>query len=150
MLTLSRQRLTPFLGFTVPADVETVGFGDKVRACEKEVRDLYQDLEKMIGVSAAEYAVLFGHHVRFMMGMNLRESEHLLEIRTVVQGHPDYRRICMKIHDALRERAPHLEAAGLWKFVNHDEVQWARAASEARQSQKVLAAPETVGKPPPA
>jgi thymidylate synthase ThyX len=146
IMTLLRQRLSPFVGYTVPDDVEAVGFGERVRACAADVRSLYEDIEKNIGVSAAEYVVLFGHHVRFLMGMNLREAQHLLEIRTIVQGHPDYRRICMKIHDAIRQRAPHLEASGLFKFVNHQDVQWARAASEARQSQKMLAVDELASK----
>lgn len=136
MMTLERQALTPFLGFTVPKDIEAIGMGEELRRLSSEVGELYLDLERELGVGAAEYCTLFGHDVRFKMGMNLREAEHLLELRTIPQGHPDYRRVCQKIAKEILARAPFLKDAGLLKFVDFDSYDWARAASEARQSQK--------------
>lgn len=138
MMTLDRQALAPYLGFTVPADVEAVGLGTIVRNLAAEIEALYTDIDRHIGTDAAEYCVLFGHNLRFKMGMNLREAQHLLELRTIPQGHPDYRRICQKIHDEIKTRAPWAEEAGLLKFVDHNDYPWARAESEARQSQKAL------------
>jgi len=138
MLTLLWQRPNPHLGFVVPEDIETIGQAGACRSLEAEVRSLYSDIERELSPELAEYVVLFGHKVRFIMGMNLREAQHLLELRTVVQGHPNYRRVCQMIHDEIRLRAPWIEEAGLLKFVDHNQYHWARAEAEARQSQKVM------------
>ncbi|MBI4598843.1 FAD-dependent thymidylate synthase [Candidatus Uhrbacteria bacterium] len=139
MLTQQRQLLNPHLGFTVPQDVEDIGLGDEVRAVETEVRGLYDRLHLTVGPDVAQYCVLFGHHIRFMMGFNLREAQHMLELRTIPQGHPDYRRVCQKMEIHIRERAPWIAEAGLLQFVDHAQYPWARAAAEARQSSKRLA-----------
>jgi len=138
MCTLQRQPLNPHIAMTVPEDIKVIGCADKVRKVAADVAGLYDKIEAKIGTDAAEYVVLFGHHVRFMFGMNLREAQHLLEIRTVPQGHPDYRRVCQKIDQEIKKRAPWIDKIGALDFVDHEQYHWARADAEARQSQKVL------------
>ncbi|MFH1315190.1 MAG: FAD-dependent thymidylate synthase [Candidatus Uhrbacteria bacterium] len=138
MCTLQRQPLNPHVAMTVPEDIETIGYGDQVRLISEKVAKLYDQIEKQIGTDAAEYVALFGHHVRFMFGMNLREAQHLLELRTVPQGHPDYRRVCQKIDQEIKKRAPWIGRIGALDFVDYNQYHWARADAEARQSQKVL------------
>ena len=138
MCTLQRQPLNPHIEMTVPEDIEMIGCADKVRAVASQVAELYDQIEKQIGTDAAEYVVLFGHHVRFMFGMNLREAQHLLELRTVPQGHPDYRRVCQVIDKQIKERAPWIAKTSALAHVDHEQYHWARADAEARQSQKVL------------
>lgn len=139
MLTQQRQLLNPHLGFTVPADIEAIGLGDEVRALCKDIGELYDALDAELGPEAAQYCVLFGHHIRFTMGFNLREAQHFLELRTVPQGHPDYRRVCQTMHNVLRQRAPWIDDIGLLGFVDHNDYPWSRADAEARQSQKRIA-----------
>ncbi|MBU0531415.1 MAG: FAD-dependent thymidylate synthase [Candidatus Uhrbacteria bacterium] len=138
MCTLQRQPLNPHVDMTVPEDIETIGYGDRVRSVAAEVAELYDELETEIGTDAAEYCVLFGHHIRFMFGMNLREAQHLLELRTVPQGHPDYRRVCQTIDKMIKARAPWIERMGILDYTDHNQYHWARADAEARQSQKTL------------
>ncbi|MBT4857131.1 hypothetical protein HON52_02990 [Candidatus Uhrbacteria bacterium] len=138
MCTLQWQRPNPHLGFVIPEDVDIIGMKDACIALEREVSDLYDQIEQTLGPKVAEYVVLFGHNIRFSIGMNLREAQHLLELRTVAQGHPNYRRVCQKIDIALREKAPWLNQTDMLKFVNHNQYHWARADAEARQSQKAI------------
>ena len=138
ILTQQRQLLNPHLGYTVPDDVEAIGMGDEVRALEAEVRALYDKLDADVGPEAAQYCVTFGHHIRFVMGYNLREAQHLNELRTIPQGHPDYRRVCQKMHLELARRAPWIDQVGLLAFVDHKDYPWSRAAAEAKQSAKRL------------
>jgi thymidylate synthase ThyX len=138
MCTLLWQRPTPHLGFEIPEDIEKIGMADACRELEAKVRNLYDKISRDLGESLAEYVVLFGHNIRFMFGMNLREAQHLLELRTVKQGHTNYRRVCQKIHTAILEKAPWLGETDMMKFVDHNQYHWARSDAEARQSQKAM------------
>ncbi|OGL66717.1 hypothetical protein A2856_03050 [Candidatus Uhrbacteria bacterium RIFCSPHIGHO2_01_FULL_63_20] len=138
ILTQQRQLLNPHLGFTVPKDVEDVGMKEEVLALVAKVGALYDKLEAAVGPEAAQYCVTFGHHIRFMMGFNLREAQHLCEIRSIPQGHPDYRRVVQKMHAEISRRAPWIDEIGLLCHVDHNDYPWSRAASEARQSAKRL------------
>ena len=138
MCTLQWQRPNPHLGFIIPEDVIEIGMSAPCEALEAEVRAFYDELAIEFGAPMAEYVVLFGHKVRFWFGMNFREAQHFLEIRTVPQGHPNYRRVCQKITEQLFEQAPWLKESGLLKFVDFNDYLWARADAEARQSQKAI------------
>lgn len=138
MCTLQWQRPNPHLGFDIPADIEAIGMADECRAAAELVRGLYEDISRQINSFTAEYVVLFGHNLRYMMGMNLREAQHLLELRSVQQGHPNYRRVAQKIHREIERRAPWIARTDMFKFVDHNEYTWSRADAEARQSQKMM------------
>lgn len=139
MLNQQRQRLNPYIGFTLPADIEEIGMGDEVRQLTADIAALYDAIDAELGPDAAQYCVLFGHHIRFTMGFNVREAQHFLELRTVPQGHPDYRRVCQTMERMLAERAPWLRDIGVLSHVDHNDYLWNRADAEARQSQKRIA-----------
>ncbi len=136
MLTQQRQLLNPHLGFTVPQDIEDIGMGDEVRTLIADIGVLYDQLAETLGPDVAQYCVTFGHHIRFSMGFNLRQAQHFLEIRTVPQGHPDYRRVCQTMEKIVTEKAPWIKECGILGFVDHNDYPWSRADAEARQSQK--------------
>ena len=48
--------------------------------------------------------------------MNLREALHMVELRTMPQGHPDYRFICQEMWRKIREVRPTLAEAE--KFID--------------------------------
>ncbi len=138
MCTLQWQRPNPHLGFVIPEDIVEIGMADACNALEAEVRAFFDELSVEFGAPMAEYVVLFGHKIRFWFGMNFREAQHLLELRTVPQGHPNYRRVCQKIADGIVQLAPWVKDSGLLKFVDYNDYLWARADAEARQSQKAI------------
>lgn len=139
MLTQQRQLLNPHLGFTLPQDIEDIGMGDEVRALVAEIGTLYDNLVEAVGPETAQYCVTFGHHIRFSMGFNLRQAQHFLELRTVPQGHPDYRRVCQAMQKIVLDRAPWIGESGILGYVDHNDYPWSRADAEARQSQKRIA-----------
>lgn len=133
MCTQMRQRLTPYLGFPMPKEIVEAGYEKEALACRDKSMALYETLKKDFP-EEAQYVVLFGFNVRWSMGMNDREAMHLLELRTVAQGHPDYRLLCQQMHQKIRERSPW--RADLMKFVDYNDYYWSRAESEARQRVK--------------
>lgn len=134
MLSQQRQFLNPYLGFEHNRDLETAGFKVKVETVREKAEKLYEKIKSACGHHAAQYTVLFGHRMRWTMGMNLRAAEHMLELRTTPQGHPTYRRICQEM--ARQILAAYPWAKDTFKFVDYGDYQWARADSEARQRQK--------------
>ena len=81
---------------------------------------LYEALSAEVPDQAA-YAVSLAYRLRYSMQMNAREAMHVVELRTTLQGHPAYRRVCQRIHRLIVERAGHPAVAELMSFVNHEE-----------------------------
>jgi len=68
------------------------------------------------------------------MKLNLREACHMIELRTIPQGHPDYRRVCQKIFKEIKHVHPVL-AAGI-KFVDLGKYELERFNAEKRTENK--------------
>ncbi|MEK7545672.1 MAG: FAD-dependent thymidylate synthase [Patescibacteria group bacterium] len=141
MMTQSRQRFTPTLGFNMPEDLVRAGFSEQAQACVAKAVALYEALRQEFP-EAASYATLHGSRVRWTMGINDRALMHMIELRTTPQGHPSYRRICAMMHDAVTARSAWRGAA--MKFADHSAYESARGDSEAKQRVKE-AALETKG-----
>jgi thymidylate synthase ThyX len=139
MTTQMRQRFTPLLGFEMPADIEAAGYADEVNEAVAAAQELYRQLAPDFP-AAASYATLHGSQVRWLIGMNDREASHLLELRTIPQGHDSYRRACQEMHRQMADRSPWRAEA--LKFVDHNQYYWSRADSEAKQRVKEKALKE--------
>lgn len=135
MLTQQRQSLTPYLEKPeISPDIIEAGFEKEIKECMRRSKELYNLLLESCGAEVAQYAVLYMFNIRWYMGMNYREAFHLMELRTISQGHPSYRRLVQKMHRELLERDPLI--ASLMEFVDYNEYQWNRADSEAAQRRK--------------
>jgi thymidylate synthase ThyX len=135
MLTQQRQRLTPYLREPeLPKDIINAGFEKEFKECIARSRQLYDLLLKHCGAEVAQYAVLYMFNIRWYMGMNHREAFHFMELRTIPQGHPNYRRLVQEMHRELLKKDSLI--APLMEFVDYNEYQWNRADSEAAQRRK--------------
>ena len=130
MKTQERQDLTTRLGRFIPGEIEEMGWKDKVIGVFERSESLYEKL-LVDYPKEAQYVVLFGHKIRWCQGANLREELHELELRTIPQGHPSYRKLCQKMHDEIRHNYPLI--GDVLKFVDHNDYYWSRAESEAKQ-----------------
>ena len=86
---------------------------------------IYRDLP-----SEAQYVVPFAYKIRWYMKMNLREALHMVELRTMPQGHPDYRFICQEMWRKIQEVHPALAECG--KFIDWKSYRLGRLQSEMR------------------
>lgn len=136
MMTQSRQRFTPTLGFNMPEDLVRAGYADKAEACVAKVNALYERLLPDFPEQAS-YTTLHGSQVRWSFGINDRAAMHMIELRTTPQGHPTYRKACQKMHKALKAR--NAWRAEAMNFADHGDYYWSRADSEARQRVKEAA-----------
>lgn len=115
---LEWQKLGINYGYEVPELVKEAGLEDDFKHCFDLAEELYRSMIKKYP-EEAQYAVLFGHRMRYRFMLNARAAFHFLELRTSPQGHPGYRQIGIKMHQQLAKVHPNLAKAMI--FVNKDE-----------------------------
>jgi thymidylate synthase ThyX len=133
MNTQQRQLFTTKLGFDVPEEIKKINAVEVWQECFQKADQLFKAMEAENPV-LAQYAVLHGHYVRWMLGINDRAIMHLLELRSTPQGHPQYRLASQEIHKLIMERDA--RRGNVMKFVDYNDYYWSRADSEARQRAK--------------
>ncbi len=138
MLTQQRQLLGTSLGFFTPPEVRIAGMESEVAALVARFEALHERLQREGLRHAAQYATLFNHRIRWLMGMNLRELQHLTELRSQPQGHYGYRAIAMMMARLVIKREPW--TARFLQFVDYSDPggKIARAREQARIQGKNL------------
>jgi len=129
ILTQERQDFTTVHGYDTPPEIEEAGFKNTFDECMKRAADLYERIYADMP-SEAQYVVPFAYKIRWYMKMNLREALHVVELRTMPQGHPDYRFICQEMWRKIQGVHPTLAAAG--KFIDWQKYRLGRLQSEMR------------------
>lgn len=107
------------LGYEIPELVKEAGLVEDFKKCFSLSEKLYKKLTEAGYETQSQYAVLFGHRMRFRLSLNARAAFHFIELRSAPQGHPGYRRIVNKMHQTIAKVHP-IIAAGM-RFVNKDE-----------------------------
>ena len=118
MLTQERQELSTMHGYDVPAELREAGLADKFEKCMQEADSAYRQIAKDMP-KQAQYVVPLAYKIRWYVKLNLREVFHFTELRSVIQGHVDYRRIAQKMYLQVKEVHPSLVEQ--MKFVDMSE-----------------------------
>lgn len=133
VLTLQRQLLTTDHGFVVPSEVTEIGIEKDYRDCMTGTRQVFEKMRKM-HPQQAQYVVNFAYNYPFLMHLNLREACHLIELRTIPQGHTDYRQVAQKMFFAIKKKHPVLSQ--IIKFVDLNSYELERFEAEKRTEEK--------------
>lgn len=135
VLTLQRQLLGTKHGFDLPPDLEKAGCSGEFVECMRRSRDAY---DKMAGTDPvmAQYVVNFAYRYQYVMSVNLRELCHLVELRTLPQGHQDYREAARRMFEQVSDAHPDLSR--IIKFADTGKYYMGRIASEKRTLSKLL------------
>ncbi len=134
MLTMERSLLTTDYGYAVPPEADEAGVGRAYRDCLDASRDVFEAMRATMP-HEAQYVVNFGYNYPYMMRMNLREATHLIELRTVPQGHTDYRRMLQSMYTDIRGAHPDL--AAIIRYVDMKQHDLARLESENRAARRM-------------
>jgi hypothetical protein len=129
ILTQERQEFTTVHGYDAPPEIEEAGFKNEFDQCMKRAAALYEQVHRDLPCEA-QYVVPFAYKIRWYMRMNLREAVHLCELRSMPQGHPDYRFIAQEIWRKIQEVHPALAESG--KFMDWGKYRLGRLQSEMR------------------
>ena len=132
-LTLERQLLTTDNGFDIPNEIIELGIENDFKNCMDFTKDVFNLIRKRNAVQG-QYVVNFAYNYPYFMNMNLREATHLIELRTVPQGHPDYRKVAQKMFSSIKKKHPIISK--IMKYVDLDEYELERFESEKRTEEK--------------
>jgi hypothetical protein len=132
-LTLERQLLTTFHGFDTPQEIKDLGIQREFKECMNNTEQIFNKIQKKFP-EEAQYVVNFAYNYPYMMKMNLREAVHMIELRTVPQGHQDYRIVAQKMYQAIKKKHPTLNK--IIKFVDMNKYELERFESEKRTEAK--------------
>jgi thymidylate synthase ThyX len=129
ILTQERQAFTTVHGYDTPREIDEAGFRREFHECMNAAAGLYKDIYRDLP-GEAQYVVPFAYKIRWYMKMNLREAVHLCELRTMPQGHPDYRFIAQEMWRKIQEVHPALAQVG--RFIDWKSYRLGRLQSELR------------------
>jgi thymidylate synthase ThyX len=133
LLTQERQDFTTVHGYDTPPEIEEGGFKSEFDDCMQQAAQLYESIHRDLPAEA-QYVVPFAYKIRWYVKMNLREALHMVELRTMPQGHPDYRFVCQEIWRKIQEVHPALAECG--KFIDWKQYRLGRLQSEMRTEYK--------------
>jgi thymidylate synthase ThyX len=133
ILTQERQDFTTVHGYDTPPEIPEAGFKKEFDHCMERAAALYEKIYRELPAEA-QYVVPFAYKIRWYMKMNLREALHLCELRTMPQGHPDYRFITQEMWRKIQSVHPALAECG--KFIDWQKYRLGRLQSEMRTEYK--------------
>ncbi len=134
ILTQQRQLLGCNNGYTMPIEITQAGFESEYRDAMQMAKQTWQEVSKAMPMEA-QYVVPFAYKVRWYFTLNLREAFHLCELRSMQQGHPDYRKIAQEMHLEIRRVHPSL--AKHMSYVDHNEYKMERIEAEKKLDKKL-------------
>ncbi len=134
ILTQERQLLTTKHGFEMPKELADAGFDSRVNEAVAAADALYSKLAQSMP-HEAQYAVPLGCLMRWYVKMNLREAYHFCELRSMRQGHIDYRKAAQDMHSLISKTHP-LLASGM-KFVDYGSYDLERLEAEKKIDKKL-------------
>src|SRR6266516_3376177 len=105
MMTQQRQRFSTVHGYNVPIEVEQSGLASRFEEALDRADRLFRKIEP-IDRELAQYVVPLAYRIRFYQWQNFRQLFWETELRTVSQGHPDYRFIEQEKYRLVKEKFP--------------------------------------------
>lgn len=128
-LTLERQVLTTDHGYTTPDEIKILGLEKEFTDCMEKTKTTFGKIRKKYP-EQGQYVVNFAYNYSYFMKFNLREACHLIELRTVPQGHVDYRKVAQEMFNEINKIHPTLSK--IIKFVDLKNYDLERFESEKR------------------
>lgn len=132
MFTQMRQSFTCRHGYEIPPEVIKAGLETEYREAIVGVEESNRKIASE-NPEVAQYSVNLAHGIRFMIYSNLRALFWMLELRTIPEGHPDYRHVCQEMWRKLQGIYPLIAEQML---VNMGEYDFARRGQEERVQRK--------------
>jgi thymidylate synthase ThyX len=126
MMTQERQRFSTFHGYGTPAELQHAGLDARFESALERADRFFRKVHS-VDEELAQYAVPLAYRLRFYQWQNFRQLFWETELRTVSQGHPDYRFIEQQKYRLVQEKFPLLAS---FMLVDLNEYSVARRGTE--------------------
>jgi thymidylate synthase ThyX len=126
MMTQERQTFSTFHGYSVPLELQQAGLAEQFEEALQSADRLFRKIETF-DRDLAQYAVPLAYRMRFYQWQNFRQLFWEVELRTVSQGHPDYRFIEQEKYRLVQEKFPLLAS---FMLVDMNDYAVARRGTE--------------------
>lgn len=133
VLTLERQLLAANRGYFMPDEIKQLGIKKDFDDCMYKAKEVCGIMKSKMP-EQSQYVVNFAYNYPYFMKLNLREAVHLIELRTVPQGHQDYRKAAQEMFKAIKKVHPNL--SNIIKFVDMKSYSLERLEAEKRIEEK--------------
>jgi thymidylate synthase ThyX len=130
---LERQLLGTDNGYFTPEEIKQLGIKKDFDDCMYKSKEVYDGMKSRMP-EQAQYVVNFAYKYQYFMKLNLREAAHLIELRTVPQGHQDYRKVAQEMFKAINRVHPNL--SGIIKYADMKSYKLERLEAEKRIEEK--------------
>ncbi|MFA5108295.1 MAG: FAD-dependent thymidylate synthase [Candidatus Micrarchaeia archaeon] len=135
ILTQMRQPLSCENGYDMPPELVQMGLDFEFSSAMQEAKASYEQINSVLGPALAQYVVPMAYRMKWYMHLNLRETFHLIELRSAPQGHTDYRRVVIKMLDEMKAVQP--ELANFIIFANREDIALERLDAEKRIDERL-------------
>ncbi|HET9943385.1 MAG TPA: FAD-dependent thymidylate synthase [Terriglobia bacterium] len=132
MMTQERQTFSAHHGFSTPSELIDAGLAGPFQEAIGKAARLFRRLEA-VDRELAQYAVPLACRMRFYQWQNFRQLFWEAELRTVSQGHPDYRFIEHEKYRLIQEKFPMIAS---YMLVDTNEYSIARRGTEEKILEK--------------
>jgi thymidylate synthase ThyX len=129
MLTQERQDLTVVHGYDLPPELVEAGFEREYREAMEKAAEAYHHIYKHYPTEA-QYVVPLAYKIRWYNTVNLRGLAWLAELRSIQQGHPNYRKVAQLMYQKVKEVQPGLAEAMM--FVDMNDYALGRLQAEIK------------------
>ena len=106
-LTMHRKLLTTDYGYYTPDEICQLGMEQEFSECMTHTKDAFESMRAKYP-QQSQYVVNFAYNYQYVIRLNLREACHLIELRTIPQGHADYRRMAQQMFSHIQRVHPKL------------------------------------------
>ena len=132
MMTQERQRFSTYHGYEIPSEVKEAGLGEQFSEALEKTEKLFNKLEAE-DVELAQYVVPLAYRLRFYQYQNFRQLFWETELRTISQGHPNYRFIEQEKYRLVKEKFPLIAE---FMLVDTNQYDVARRGTEEKIEEK--------------
>lgn len=132
MHTQIRQRFSIQNGFDVPEGLKEAGLDSEFISAILKAEQVFKNTE-VVDKDLAQYCCTLAHKVRFLQHQNLRSFFWEAELRTIPQGHPDYRKI---EQEKIRQIQRVYPLVGKYLLVDMHDYDFARRGDTAQIHRK--------------
>lgn len=134
ILTQTRQILGTKHGYTMPQELADAGFDSEFKEVMQSAKNINEKLAARFP-EQSQYVVPLAYKIRWNLKLNAREAIHMCELRSMQQGHIDYRLVAQQMFSEINKVHPLIGKH--FNFMDMKSYEFERIESEKKLDKKL-------------